>query len=110
MTSIQKLLAANLKDARNKLGWSQQKLAERCGISTSFVGEMEIGRKFPSPKNLQLLSDALGLKPYQLFFDQQDWTKFDRFQTLSQFSVTLKERLAADIDAVTTEYIRKVES
>ncbi len=106
MTTIQSLLAANLKDARNKLGLSQLKLAEKCGISTSFLGEMEIGRKFPSPKNLQVLADVLGLKPYQLFFDQTDWKEFDRFQTLSRFSQTLKERLSADVDEITSEYLR----
>jgi transcriptional regulator with XRE-family HTH domain len=105
MTQIQSLLAANLKDARTKLGLSQAGLAERCNISTSFVGEMEIGRKFPSPKNLQGLADALGLKPYQLFFDHSDWKDFDRFQTLSQFSTVLKDRLAADIDQVTTQFL-----
>ena len=105
MTQIQSLLASNLKDARTKLGLSQAALAERCNISTSFVGEMEIGRKFPSPKNLQGLADALGLKPYQLFFDHSDWKDFDRFHTLSQFSSTLKTRLTQEVDQITSKFL-----
>lgn len=105
MTEIQALLAKNLKATRKKLGYSQMKLAEICKISTSFIGEIEIGRKFPSPKTLQLLARALGLKPYQLFFDNEDWQNFERFKTLSNFSSALKYRLVSDIEELTTDFL-----
>ena len=57
MTIIQKALLRNMKEGRKVLGYSQMKLAELCGVSTSFIGEIEIGRKFPvgvhAAKNLQ---------------------------------------------------------
>lgn len=104
MTEVQRLLADNIKSARQLLDLSQVKLAEKCRFSTSFLGEIEIGRKFPSPKNLQVLAEALGLKPYQLFFDQTDWKEFERFQVLGAFAQKLKSEINIAIEDVTTQF------
>jgi transcriptional regulator with XRE-family HTH domain len=105
MTDIQRLLSENLKRTRNALGLSQAKVAERCSISTSFVGEIEIGRKFPSPKTLEALAEALNLKPYQLFFEDEDWKQFDRFEVLTALSSALKVELAAQVDLSVARFL-----
>ena len=71
MTRIQEILRANVKRVRKELGYSQMKLAELCGVSTSFLGEIELGRKFPSAATLQKIADALGLRPFQLFLEEE---------------------------------------
>lgn len=47
-------------------------LAERAGLSLNFVSMIEVGRKFPSPKTLQLLCNVLYCRPSQLFSDTSD--------------------------------------
>jgi len=57
----------NLKEFRKKEGFSQMKLAELCNTSASYIGEIEIGRKFPSIELIENISKVLRIEPYHLF-------------------------------------------
>ncbi len=72
MTDLHRCLAANLKAFRHRWGFSQAELAERSGISISFVGEIEVAVKFPSAEVLERLAVAVHAKPYQLLLDPTD--------------------------------------
>jgi len=72
MTDVHTLLARNLKKYRQLLGLSQSALAEKINSSTTFIGNIEIGKRFPSSKNLDLLANALGVKPADLFSDEDE--------------------------------------
>jgi transcriptional regulator with XRE-family HTH domain len=65
--SIRDILARNIKENRRKNGLSQDKLAEKAGISTPFVAMIEVSRKFPTPDVLDRIADALNIKTWQLF-------------------------------------------
>jgi transcriptional regulator with XRE-family HTH domain len=65
--SIREILANNIKENRRKCGFSQEKLAEKAGISTPFLAMIEVSRKFPTPNVLDQLAGALNIKTYQLF-------------------------------------------
>ena len=43
------------------------KLAEFCNTSPSYIGEIEIGRKFPSMEMVEKIAEVLRIKPYYLF-------------------------------------------
>jgi len=43
------------------------KLAEYCGTAHSYIGEIEIGRKFPSMDLIEKIAKILRIEPY-LFF------------------------------------------
>ncbi|MDR1107461.1 MAG: helix-turn-helix transcriptional regulator [Spirochaetaceae bacterium] len=60
-------MAGNIKENRRKCGLSQEKLAEKAGISTPFVAMIEVSRKFPTPDVLDRIAGALNIKTYQLF-------------------------------------------
>lgn len=47
-------------------------LAEKCGTSASYIGEIEIGKKFPSVEMVQKFAEALNIKPYKLFMEEND--------------------------------------
>jgi transcriptional regulator with XRE-family HTH domain len=66
-TNIREILAINIKENRRKCGFSQEKLAEKAGISTPFLAMIEVSRKFPTPEVLDRLAGALNIKTYQLF-------------------------------------------
>ncbi|GBU29272.1 hypothetical protein R84B8_02836 [Treponema sp. R8-4-B8] len=40
--SLERLVIDNIKRIRKEKGISQEKLAEKCGINTSYIGLMEI--------------------------------------------------------------------
>jgi len=66
-SNIRDILATNIKENRRKCGLSQDKLAEKAGISTPFLAMIEVSRKFPTPDVLDRLAGALNIKTYQLF-------------------------------------------
>jgi transcriptional regulator with XRE-family HTH domain len=65
--NIRNILAKNIKENRRKNGLSQDKLAEKAGISTPFVAMIEVSRKFPTPDVLDKIADALNIKTWELF-------------------------------------------
>jgi len=67
MTSLRELLTLNLRENRQKMGFSQANLAEKTGLSTQFIAMIELGRKFPSPENLEKLAQALEVDTPELF-------------------------------------------
>ncbi|MCL2831684.1 MAG: helix-turn-helix domain-containing protein [Treponema sp.] len=67
MTSIRKILAQNLKEYRRRNGLTQEKLAEKAGISTNYLSMIEISRKFPTPEMMDRLAQALNIHTFQLF-------------------------------------------
>jgi transcriptional regulator with XRE-family HTH domain len=46
------------------------KLAERCDTSPGYIGEIEIGRKFPSIKMIDKMAAALKIEPHHLFINR----------------------------------------
>ena len=67
MANIREILAQNLKENRRKLGITQPILAERAGLSTHYLGMIEIGRNFPTADVLERLAGALGINSNELF-------------------------------------------
>lgn len=68
---VQKLLIKNIKFYRKVFRFSQSDLGRKTGVSISYIGEIEIGRKFPSSKVLDKLAGAFNVDPYQLFVDRE---------------------------------------
>jgi transcriptional regulator with XRE-family HTH domain len=99
MTEIQRILLTNIKKYRSQRKYSQMKLAELCGISTSYIGEIEIGRKYPSARTLEMIINALNVKPYQLFMDENDIDDFDKEGLLSGLKERITHQIANEFDS-----------
>ncbi|HTX73468.1 MAG TPA: helix-turn-helix transcriptional regulator [Rectinemataceae bacterium] len=72
MTELHRSLVFNIKRLRTHLAISQMELAERAGISPGYVGEIEMGRKFPTPEVLERLAQALEVRPFRLLMSPDD--------------------------------------
>jgi len=56
------MLSKRLKELRKKNGWSQQKLAEKTGLSFNAITKIEQGlAKHPTLRTLVKLADAFGV-------------------------------------------------
>jgi len=64
---IREILALNLKENRQRCGLTQEKLAEKAGISANYLSMVEISKKFPTPEMLDRLANALDIETFQLF-------------------------------------------
>jgi transcriptional regulator with XRE-family HTH domain len=67
MIGIRQVLALNLKKNRQKCGLTQEKLAEKAGISAHYLAMVEVAKKFPTPEMLDRLAEALDIETVQLF-------------------------------------------
>jgi transcriptional regulator with XRE-family HTH domain len=96
--NIRDILARNIKENRRRKGFSQEKLAEKAGISTPFVAMIEVSRKFPTPDVLDKIAGALDIKTWQLFAvpptpeDAMEW---------------LHSSIVNDINQVVTDAVKK---
>jgi len=89
MTNLRQLLTFNMKKARQKLGLSQARLAEKAGLSTQYVAMIEICRKFPSPEILEQIASALGLDTPELF---------SMPPSAERSAIQLQEKILTDIE------------
>ncbi|MFQ3619744.1 MAG: helix-turn-helix transcriptional regulator [Spirochaetales bacterium] len=105
MGNLQNLLGKNIRDARLRLQYSQHRLAELCGISPSFMGEIEAGKKFPSAEKLEKIAQVLGVKPYQLMLEEEDMEVLDPFRPYISLYQELKERIVTDLEETIRKYI-----
>ena len=68
---IRKVVAANIKRYRKQLKMTQEKLAEKADISTTYVANIECGKTWVSDKTLEKISETLHVAIYQLFIPEE---------------------------------------
>jgi transcriptional regulator with XRE-family HTH domain len=63
---IRRVLAENIKKYRKNFGYSQEKLAEKAGLSAQTLNDIEGCRRWLSAKTMTKLAKALNIAEYQL--------------------------------------------
>lgn len=72
MVELKKLLGRRIQELRKANNLKQEELAEIINIATRNLSNIETGRCFPSPDNIEKLAKALNCKIKDLFdFDHQ---------------------------------------
>jgi XRE family transcriptional regulator, fatty acid utilization regulator len=59
-------LGTNLREARERLGLTQEQVAERCGVHATEVSRIEGGKRDPKVSTLERLAKAVEVKPARL--------------------------------------------
>lgn len=59
-------VAENVKDKRLRLGLSQEQLADLSGLHRTYVGSVERGERNVTLSTLEVLAEALEVKPAEL--------------------------------------------
>ena len=65
--SLKDLLVFNIKYYRYLNHFSQEKLAELCGLSPRYITDVERGMHCPTIPKIEVIAKVLGIEPYQLF-------------------------------------------
>ena len=107
---LKHIFIKNLKEFRKKEGLSQMKLAEYCNIAHSYIGEIEVGRKFPSIDVIERIAEILRIKPYHLFIDRTE-----RNQSIEEIEISypklpraMKSEIKRQIDLTIVEGIHEI--
>lgn len=80
MTSYSKTIGERIHQIRNSLSMSQEKLALNADLATSFIRDIESGKKNPSTVSLEKISAALGISLRELFnYDLDTMKNHDDF-------------------------------
>lgn len=59
-------LGTNLREARERLGLTQEQVAQRCGVHATEVSRIEAGKRDPQVSTLERLATAVEVKPGRL--------------------------------------------
>ena len=102
---LQQIYVSNIKRLRLTQNLSQAELAERVGISVTFMCSIETGKKWGSFQTLADIATALGVEPYELLLPPNIGVGYDDTRTRD-----LMKRLRQNLnDTVTTieDYLKK---
>jgi transcriptional regulator with XRE-family HTH domain len=68
--TLQQIFISNLKKFRRERKLSQMVLAELCGTSGNYIGEIEMGRRIPSFEKIEKIASALRISSHELFMQE----------------------------------------
>jgi len=107
---IRAVFGKNVKFYRNRRNWSQADLAENANISINFIGDIERGKKWPHPDTLTKLADALEIRVFELFIEENAEINQETQELMSHFirdvSLVMNKSIALSINQ-SIEYVRK---
>jgi transcriptional regulator with XRE-family HTH domain len=67
MSEIGRQLGQRIREVRRTLSYTQEQLAERAGISVSFLSMIERAQRVPHVETLGMLANALNMSLSQIF-------------------------------------------
>ncbi|MDR2419592.1 MAG: helix-turn-helix transcriptional regulator [Treponema sp.] len=95
---IRTILARNIKKYRKNLGYSQEKLAEKAGLSAQTLNDIEGCRRWVSAQTTTKLAKALHIAEYQLFVPEGDETTEKPRSSSLQSLISLQNNLINTIN------------
>jgi len=94
MTNLRDIFAYNLKEKRQKCGFTQAKLAEKVGVSTHHIAMIEIARHYPTLELVERIANTLDIEIYELFIVKP--TPENAMERLHNTLVSNIERIVAE--------------
>jgi len=95
---IRRILAENIKKYRKNFGYSQEKLAEKTGLSAQTLNDIEGCRRWISSKTMTKLANTLNIAEYQLLVpDNEEKAKKPRKSSLKSL-ISLHDNLINTIN------------
>jgi transcriptional regulator with XRE-family HTH domain len=91
------LLSKNIKRFRSRLGFSQLDLALELDISTTFLSEIEIGKKWVSPDTLARIAKVLKVEIFELFRPEAEETAVEIQVEIQKYLAIVDDTLVKHI-------------
>ena len=89
------------------------KLAEYCSTATSYIGDIEIGRRFPSIEMIEKIASVLRIEPYHFFINRIDNSHVSDTENLfprlpNSMKKQLHTQVKTQINQSTSELLREI--
>ncbi len=91
--NVYAVIGRRTRQERNRMGLTQEELAEKASIHPSFLGQIERGTKKASLVTIQRIADALGIAEEQLFNDNIHGSKEKKLSEYQQKVLSLMVHL-----------------
>ena len=92
------VFARNVKEYRTALHYSQEKLAEKTGLSIQTIKDIEACRRWISDNSLTKLSKALKIAEFQLLLPEKFETAQYNHKSRLKSLIALKEKIKTFMD------------
>jgi transcriptional regulator with XRE-family HTH domain len=96
-----------MKEFRKKEGISQMKLAEYCNTSPTYIGEIEVGKKFPSIDMIEKIAGIMKIKPYHFFIDCAEQNAENTDYAFPKLPLSMKKEIIRELSFSINELIRE---
>ncbi len=96
MSEISEIVGQNIRNLRKQSGWTQEKLAEKAGISVPFMTQIELARKTASLDVIEAIAKAFGVS-YERLFKSDTIEKKDISYALRLLERDLTAAITAEI-------------
>jgi transcriptional regulator with XRE-family HTH domain len=111
--TLKQVFIKNLKEFRKKEGITQMKLAEYCNTAPSYIGDIEIGRRFPSLELIEKMADILRIEPYYFFRKQMDNNANSETESIfprlpNSMKKQIMTQIKTQIDQSTSEILNEI--
>jgi transcriptional regulator with XRE-family HTH domain len=97
------ILGKNIKKIRSLKHLSQADLAEKAGISITFLSNIERGNNFPLAGTLCSLAKVLEVEVFELF--KGDLVPFDSKETMSRLSQDITQKMNRAVADIFKQYL-----
>ncbi|MGN1319194.1 MAG: helix-turn-helix domain-containing protein [Lachnospirales bacterium] len=100
MSKVSENLGIRIRSFRKKQGISQEELAFKSSISTTYLGQIERAEKSPTVEVLDKLANALEISIYDLFLFDEEIKTQNNNTTLNKINAqlsTLSEKEQAEV-------------
>jgi len=85
------------------------KLAELCNTSPTYIGEIEVGKKFPSIGMIEKIAVILRIKPYHFFIDRTDEnTEIDTENIFPKLPKSMKNEIRGKLNLSINDLIKEL--
>ena len=98
---IRRILSENIKKHRKKLGYSQEKLAEKSNLSAQTLSDIEGCRRWVSAATISKLAKTLHVAEYQLLMPENNETINESIKSSLQSLISLQGNI---IDTINIQF------
>jgi len=84
------------------------KLAEYCNTTTSYIGHIETGLKFPSMDMIERMAEILRIEPYLFFINRMKQDVGDNEKIYPKLPVSMKNEINNEIDLSISNVIKEI--
>ena len=102
MKAVHSEVGNRVRQYRKRIGLSQETLALNAGLTVSYIGDIERGKKKPTVESLEKLLVALNISFTEFFDYETEIRPLENCSALEKLTLVLKDRPNDEVDMIYT--------